>query len=288
MSKRNYYCLVAGLPDIIPDDKKLHFSSVELREYLKGELHTSDFELVKLFYLPWDHNNLLELFYNKEAEWDERGNFSKDFLEPYSDKKQLESLNFSLLPEYISDFIKNFHNSEEKISKSGAIKELTSGWYKMMSASDNDLVIKVTKYKQQMGNIMLALNGRKHDIPYEDAIIGDDELARALKRSRARDFGITDENIDIENIIQMFEIENILEREMQFDNHFWKFLDEITFFNYFSIEKILAFLLKLFITERWFVLDKEKGQQIFNQFLEKLKTNFEFPEEFAITYGKRK
>jgi hypothetical protein len=158
----------------------------------------------------------------------------------------------------------------------------------MMASSGNDFVTKVTEYKKQMGNIMLALNGRKHEIPYEDSIIGEDELARALKRSRARDFGITDENIDIENIIQMFEIENILEREMHFDNHFWKFLDEITFFNYFSIEKILSFLLKLFITERWSVLDKEKGQQIFNQFLEKLKTNFEFPEEFAITYGKRK
>ena len=288
MSKRNYYCLVAGLPDIIPDDKKLHYSSVELRKYLKNELHPSDFELVKLFYLPWDNNNLLELLFSKEAEWDERGNYTKDFFEPFTDKKQLESLNFSLLPDYISDFIKSYHNSEEKISKSEAIKELTRGWYDLMLSSGNDFVIKVTEYKKRMGNIMLALNGRKHEIPYEDAIIGDDELARALKRSRARDFGISDENIDIENIIQMFEIENILDREMQFDNHFWKFLDENTFFNYFSIEKILAFLLKLFITERWFVLDKEKGQQIFNQFLEKLKTNFEFPEEFAITYGKRK
>ncbi|MDD4757283.1 MAG: DUF2764 family protein [Prolixibacteraceae bacterium] len=288
MSKKNYYCLVAGLPDIIPDDKKLHYSSVELREYLRNELHSSDFELVKLFYLTWDHNNLLDLLFDKEAEWDKRGNYSKDFLEPYSDKKQLESLNFSLLPDYIADFIKNYHNSEDKISKSGAINILTRGWYEMMLASGNDFVAEVAGYKKRMGNIMLALNGRKHEIPYDDAIIGDDELARALKKSRARDFGISDENIDIENIIQMFEIENILDREMQFDNHFWKFLDEITFFNYFSIEKILAFLLKLFITERWFVLDKEKGQQIFNQFLDKLKSNFEFPEEFAITYGKRK
>ena len=134
----------------------------------------------------------------------------------------------------------------------------------MISSSGNDFVTKVMEYKKQMGNIMLALNGRKYEIPYEDSIIGEDELTRALKRSRARDFGITDENIDIENIIQMFEIENILEREMQFDNHFWKFLDEITLFNYFSIKKILAFLLKLFITERWFVLDKEKGIQMFN------------------------
>ncbi|MGC9352705.1 MAG: DUF2764 family protein, partial [Mariniphaga sp.] len=59
MNKRNYYCLVAGFPDLIPDDKKLHFSSVELRNYLREEIHPDDFELVKLFYLPWDHENLI-------------------------------------------------------------------------------------------------------------------------------------------------------------------------------------------------------------------------------------
>ena len=135
---------------------------------------------------------------------------------------------------------------------------------------------------------MLALNGRKYDIPYENSLIGEDEIINSLKKSRARDFGLSDEIKDMENIIQIFEIENILDREMKLDTHFWKFLDDITFFNYFSVEKVLAFMLKLFITERWLKLDKERGQQIFNQFLEELKSNFEFPEEFAITYGKRK
>jgi hypothetical protein len=44
-----------------------------------------------------------------------------------------------------------------------------------------------------MANIMLALNGRKHDIPFEDALIGDDEVTLALKKSRSRDFGLSNE-----------------------------------------------------------------------------------------------
>jgi hypothetical protein len=36
MSKRNYYCLVAGLPDIVPDDKKLHLASVEVEGLSAG------------------------------------------------------------------------------------------------------------------------------------------------------------------------------------------------------------------------------------------------------------
>jgi len=288
MSRRNYYCLIAGLPDIIPDDKKMQFSSIELRDYLQKELHKADFELVKLFYLPFDHENLINLFYEKKEEWNERGNFSRSMLEEAADKKQLEELDFSVYPAYIANFIKDFHLLEEDIPKSQAIHDFSAGWYGLLESSGNDFVKKVAEYKKNMGNILLAMNGRKYDLPYEDLLIGENELTHNLKKSRARDFGITDENIAIENIIQMFETDNILEREMRFDNHFWKFLDDNTFFNYFTIEKVLAFMLKLFITERWFVLDKEKGQQIFNKFLEELKSNFEFPEEFAITYGKRK
>jgi hypothetical protein len=288
MIKRNYYCLVAGFPDLIPDDKKLHFSSVDLRNYLQEEIHPSDFELVKLFYLPWDHKNLINLLFESEFDWDERGNYSREKLEEFVDKKQLELIDPSEFPSYFMDFIEFYHDDEEEFPKIAAVKFLSEGWYKTLAESGNDFVIEFGEFKQNMANIMLALNGRKHDIPFEEAIIGDDEVTHALKRSRARDFGLANEINDMETIVQIFEIENILDRELKLDNHTWQFIDEITFFNYFSIEKVLGLVQKLFIVERWFELDKEKGQQIFNQLLEELQSNFEFPEEFAITYGKRK
>lgn len=288
MIKRNYYCLVAGLPDLIPDDKKLHFSSVELRNYLQEELHPSDFELVKLFYLPRDHDNLVNLLFENEFEWDDQGNYSRENMEQFIDKKQFELIDTSAFPSYFVDFIEFYHDDEEEFPKIAAVKFLTEGWYKTLAISGNDFVAEFGEFKQNMANIMLALNGRKHDIPFEEAIIGDDEVTHALKKSRSRDFGLANEINDIETIVQIFEIENILDREMKLDNHTWQFINEITFFNYFSIEKVLGFVQKLFIVERWFELDKEKGQQIFNQLLEELQSNFEFPEEFAITYGKRK
>jgi len=288
MNKRNYYCLVAGFPDLIPDDKKLHFSSVELRNYLHEELHPADFELVKLFYLPWDHENIINLVFETEFEWDRRGNYSRETLEQFVDKKQLELIDSSEFPSYLIDFIEFFHDDEEEFPKTAAIKFLTEGWYKTLVESGNSFVTKFAEFRQNMANIILALNGRKHDIPFEEAIIGDDEVTHALKRSKARDFGLANEINDIETIVQIFEIENILDRELKLDNHTWQFIDEATFFNYFTIEKVLGLVQKIFIVERWFELDKEKGQQIFNRLLEEIQSNFEFPEEFAITYGKRK
>jgi hypothetical protein len=288
MIHRNYYCLVAGLPDIIPDDKKIAYTSDELRDYLHSELHSADFWLVELFYLPWDHENLLNLLFEGEFDWDDRGNYSRELMEQFVDKKQFETLDISDFPPYFVDFIEFFHDDEEEFPKATAIHFLTVGWYNWLRASGNEFVSQVADYKQNMANIMLALNGRKHNIPFEDALIGDDEITYAIRKSRARDFGLSSEIDDIESIVQIFEIENILDRELKIDNHFWKFLDEVTFFNYFTIEKVLAFVQKIFIGERWYELDKEQGQQIFNQLLEELQSNFEFPEEFAITYGKRK
>ncbi|HZH72792.1 MAG TPA: DUF2764 family protein [Mariniphaga sp.] len=288
MIKRKYYYLIAGLPDLIPDDKKLSFTSVQLRDYLKEDLHPDDFELVKLFYLPWDHNNLVRFMFKEKFEWDERGNYSPETIELLADKKQFELIDLTAYPDYLIEFLEIYHDDEEDVSKTKSVKMLTEGWYRHLQESDNKFVREFADYKQTMGNILLALNRRKHDIEVEDAFIGDNEITSALKKSRARDFGLANEVNEIETIIQIYETGNMLDRELRFDSHFWQFLDESTFFDYFTIERILAFVQKLFIAERWFLLDKEKGQQIFNQLLDELQSKFEFPEEFAITYGKRK
>lgn len=288
MIKRKYYYLIAGLPDLIPDDKKLSFTSVQLRDYLKEDLHPDDFELVKLFYLPWDHNNLVRFMFKEKFEWDERGNYSPETIELLADRKQFELIDLTAYPDYLIEFLEIYHDDEEDVSKTKSVKMLTEGWYRHLQESDNKFVREFADYKQTMGNILLALNRRKHDIEVEDAFIGDNEITSALKKSRARDFGLANEVNEIETIIQIYETGNMLDRELRFDSHFWQFLDESTFFDYFTIERILAFVQKLFIAERWFLLDKEKGQQIFNQLLDELQSKFEFPEEFAITYGKRK
>jgi hypothetical protein len=287
MNKRKYYYLIAGLPDLIPDEKKLVFTSADIRSYLLNELHPSDFELVKQFYLPWDHDNLVKIMYKEEFEWDIRGNYTREFMEQLADKKQFDVLEPSDLPAYLVQFVESFHDNEEDFSKQAALKKLTEGWFGHLLESGNGFVTEFARYRLNMANIMLALNGRKYDIPVEDSIIGDDDITYAIKKSRSRDFGLANEINNIETIIQIFETDNILDRELRIDSELWQFLDELTFFNYFTIERVLAFVQKLFIAERWFRLDKERGQHLFNQILNEVQSSFEFPEEFAITYGKR-
>ena len=60
----------------------------------------------------------------------------------------------------------------------------------------------------------------------------------------------------------------------------WKWLEEESFFHYFTIERLLVFLLQLEMIERWILLDKEKGSELFRQMIQNLKNEVQIPEEF--------
>lgn len=288
MMERNYYCLVAGLPDIVADENKLSFSSIQFREMLRENLHPSDFALAQLFFLPFDHKNLLNLLYSKPAEWDERGNYVREVLEQLIDRKSFELADTSVFPVYFVEFLKAFYSEEGIESCFKADMLLTKAYFEYLASSKNHFVSEVAVYNRTIGNIMNALNGRKFELPYEDNLVGSDIITAALIKSKARDFGLSAEVNDIEALVQIFETENLLDREFKLDLYRWDRLDDMTFFNYFSIERVLAFLLKLFIVERWFHLDKEMGQQVFYRILKEIKSEFQFPEEFTFAYGKKK
>ncbi|MCL1821865.1 MAG: DUF2764 domain-containing protein [Prolixibacteraceae bacterium] len=288
MKKRNYYCLVAGLPDIVIDDKKMAMPPVQLRDYLEQELHPDDFGMVKLFYLPWDHQNLVQILFHSVPKWDDRGNYTREEMETLANKRQLDFVEPEKYPAYFISFLEDFFNDDMETTETGALAQLTECWYNMLDSHPNEFVRQVASFGRTKGNVMLALNGRKHQLDYEKALIGDDDITTALKKSRARDFGLSGEVAYIDNLTQIFETNNILEREQKIDNQQWNYLDEITVFDYFTAEKVLAFVLKYFMVERWFVLEKEKGQEMFGRLLQELQSNFEFPDEFTINYGKRK
>ncbi len=290
MTRRNYYCLIAGLPDLVQDDKKLHFSSLRIRDVLRDELHPDDFRLAELFYLPFDHLNLLNRLFHKEKPLDERGTLTEEQLDHILLPKLFELAKKEEYPGYIYRFgqlLRTREEVENQITPEDADRFLTTGYYELLLRSGNELVRQVGEYRLNSGNILLALNGRKHNLPFEEAVIGDNLVAQAIRKNRTRDFGLSVDYPEIESFLQLFESDNLLEREFRLDTRQWNFLDDITFFHYFSVERVLAFLLKVFLAERWFHLDYEKGQVMFNKLLSEIESSFEFPEEFSHTYGKK-
>ena len=64
--KNNYYCFIAGLPEVFLDDRKLALSVNGFRELAREALKKEDVKLMELFFLPADNKQVLRLL-NKMA-----------------------------------------------------------------------------------------------------------------------------------------------------------------------------------------------------------------------------
>ena len=270
----NYYCLIAGLPDIEIEDNKLTFSLVSFKEELRHYLSRSDFQLISLYYTKFDNQNLLRYLKNKEVEFDNRGNIAKDELEEYFKQfgEDIVPKN-KHIPLYFKCFLEEYWD-EQNADKGEANWEnrLTELYYQWAMRCDNRFITSWFEFNLNLNNILAACISRKYKIDMEP--MGNNEVAEAIKTSRQRDFGLK-EIIEELDISEMLDDENfdLFEREKDLDLLKWQWLDRQTFFEYFSIERVFAYMLQLEIIERWLSLNPEKGGKIFRELINNLKDN---------------
>ena len=282
---RQYYYLVAGLPDVFFDDKKLSATQGEYRAYLGEYLTEKEMELIQLHFWQYDNKNILNRLENSDEEINTLGNLSSDMLdELFAAAKDgsYESLSFQV-PDYIIDFIDAFKSDKPIISGKSWALQITELYYNHLAGTGNKFIKEWYTFEQKLSNVLTAYNCRNNEITIENQLIGSGDLNEKLVKSSARDFGI--DNDDLPNSDAIFKAlgaENLLEQEQKIDTLRWQLLNESSFFYYFSIEKLFVFLIKLSIVERWIGLDKTKGLELFKELLNSLETSYEFPADFSL------
>ncbi len=273
----NYYCLVAGLPDINAEDTKGAASLVELKVQLLAELSKSDGMLLKLLYATYDNQNFLAYLENHDAELHPAGNLdTHDWDELVALMKEFENAEDKRLMPYIQTFFNHFTDEKTETELFSREDTLASLYYEFAMKSENAFIRKWFEYNLNVNNMLTAIACRKHGFDSKTQILGSNQVANNLRISNARDFGLTGLFDDYELLMRISEEPDLLEREKKIDALKWNWLDENTFFNYFTIEKILAFVLKIGMIERWKILSVEKGAQIFRQLLADLKEGVKF------------
>jgi hypothetical protein len=273
--KRNYYCLVAGLQDITLDIHKLSMGQLEFREELKTEVHPDDYRLVQKLFLPSDNTNLLNLLQKKDEPFDVKGNYTQLLLEENIKEPNGE------LPEYMDKFILSMKTDEPVIPNMSPENQLTYLFYEHATRLNDDFLRNWFTFNRDMNNLTTAIICRKYDIPHEYQVLGSDEISETIRKSHARDFGLSAEISYIDDLINIMKDDNIQEREKAIDQIKWNYLDEVTFFEYFTMDRILAFTIKLGMVERWLAIDKEHGSKLFNELLQELKSSYKLPETFT-------
>ncbi|WP_270612327.1 DUF2764 domain-containing protein [Bacteroides intestinalis] len=279
MSKYYYY-LVAGLPELTLEDSKLSYTVADFKAELYPDLSDEDRRLIDLFYLKFDNANVLKLLKDKDAAIDPRGNYSAEELAEFiSSLKEGDEIADAVFPSYLSTFISEYFNvaAEDDFLHEDRLAAL---YYEYAMKCKNKFVSSWFAFNLTMNNILVALTARKFKMDIAPLIVGDTEVCEALRTSGARDFGLTGEVDFLDQLVKISETEELVEREKKIDQLRWNWMEEATFFNYFTVERLFVFLLQLEMIERWISLDKEKGNQLFRSIIATLKDEVQIPAEF--------
>ena len=288
--QNNYYCLIAGLPEIIIEQNKLSFSLSDFKLELEKLLYKKDYKLIEQFFLIYDNNNVLNLLLKNDKPFEQLGNFSKTDIEAAIENPEKNPLPVS----YFNTFIINYKNETQLNANLSWENQITELYYNFLLKIKNPFLKDWFKFELNTTNIITAINCKKFEIPFENELIGDNEITEHIKKSKlkTKDFGFDDTFDDISYInhaIRILDNHNLslFDRKKNIDLLKWRYLDEKTTFKYFSMEVIISYVIKLRITEKWINLDKKSGEEMFNKLINDLETSFEFPEEFSLNYGKK-
>lgn len=274
-----YYCLVAGLPDISLDDGKLSYSVSDFKAELYPDLSAQDRKLIDLFYLKFDNTAILKLLKNKDAVIEDKGNFSAEELLQLIEAVREGDTPDKKYPSYLVNFVSQYLQlSQEELYRADDL--LAALYYSYGMSSNNAFIASWFEFNLNLNNILTALAARKYKLEVSSVIVGATSICEQLRTSNARDFGLNETLEYFEALQRIADIEELVEREKKVDMLKWKWLEDESFFHYFTIERIFVFLMQLEMIERWISLDKEKGNELFRKMIQDLKNEVQIPEEF--------
>ena len=284
--KQNYYYLIAGLPELSLDDSKLGTTVREFSELYYPDLADDDRALLDLIYLNYDNANLLLLLKDKEAAIAEGGLYTSDELLAIIEAARAEEAPDRTYPRYMYDFVQQMESEESAAEGIFPEDRLAQLYYAHAMSQGNAFVERWFAFNLDLNNFLTAITARRYNLDVKPLIVGDNEVAKALRTSNSRDFGLTGVMDGFEEVMRISEIDNLVERERKLDVLKWEWMEENSFFDYFTVEKLFAFLVKIQIIERWITLDAEAGGEMLRGMIRQLKEEVKVPQEFTINNKK--
>ena len=268
MSSRNYYSLVAGLREYALDADTKGFDAKGIVEEILDGVCASDASEVRLLYGYYDCENILALRAGRSAH-NPLGNLSREELE-----QELKTP--SRLPQGIARVVKAYADPEgeeaEEVDTSRRFETtLFAAYYDACRRSRSRFLRVWSEFDRTLRNVMAALAARAASRPVEQVVVGGGDVAEQLQRSSAADFGLRGELPFIDSVIAAMNDEaNLMEKERKIDLVRWEEASELATFDYFNINAILSYLVRINIVARWARLDAARGREMFNRLLAEL------------------
>ena len=293
-----YYYLIAGLADISLDDSKAPASVESLREELYEALDAADRKVMDMLLLENDCRNLLSALSALSTDSaisalsaSENSALSADSARNSSlfSEEQLQDLIACVktqeqcpagIPQFMYNFVQEYQDESWRDKAAFAEDRLWSLFYEYAMNSKNEFVRSWYEFNLDLNNILSAMTARKYNLDAQKVIVGSNATAQALRTSGARDWGLSQEVDFFDEVMRLLEEDDLSQRERKTDLIRWHWLEEHTFFDYFTVERLFSYMVRLGMVERWTSLDREKGQQLFRKLIGELKAQTSVPAEF--------
>ncbi len=276
----NYYCMIAGLPDIDLKDTKPGLSIEQMREQCEEVLTPQDKKLLFYFFLRFDCVNLVKLLKNPEAEIDQWGNFSLEQLRDLITSATELNFNVHRYPAFMSIFAREYAFNKDK---AGYFPEDEMAYQFLdyaIKTCPNRMMRRWYKLNLDITNILTAMLARSQGWSVGDFIKGEGEVQEMIRENKTKDFNLGLEFDYIPQLMKIVDEKDPVRKEKMIDAFKWIWLDERTFFEPFDMAAVFAYLCKLEMQERWAKLDVEQGKETFQKIIDDLRSEAQVPEEF--------
>lgn len=277
----NYYCLMAGVPDIAIDDGgKSPISFAEFREQCEEVLTVKDKKLLFFFYLKQDCLNLVKLLKNPDAEISDWGNYSMDQYVDLITSARTMNFNVHRYPSFMSVYAREFDFNKDKEGWF-AEDQMLLEYYRYATKCPSKMISRWYKMNFDITNILTALLARRYGWNVSKYILGNNEVTEMILTNNTKDFNLVNEYDYVVELMKIVDVEDPVEKEKRIDAFKWNWLDEQTFFEPFDLDAVFAYLCKLEMLNRWEMLDPEKGKETFRSIIENLRSEAQVPAEFV-------
>ena len=276
----NYYCMIAGLPDIDLQDTKPGLTIEDMREQCDEVLTKPDRKLLFYFFLRFDCINLVRLLKDPEASIDQWGNFSLDQLRDLITSATELNFNVHRYPAFMSVFAREYAFNKDK---AGYFPEDEMAFQFLdyaIKTCPNRMMRRWYKLNLDITNILTAMLARSQGWSIGDFIKGEGEVQDMIRENKTKDFNLGLEYDYIPQLMKIVDEQDPVRKEKMIDAFKWVWLDERTFFEPFSMEAVFAYLCKLQMQQRWAKLDPERGKETFQKIIDDLRSEAQVPEEF--------
>lgn len=272
MFRKNYYCLVAGLKDYARDTDTKGFDAPAIIEEIKSGVSARDRRAVELLYTYYDICNIASMRGGRDN-FSQLGNFSREELTTELDAP-------SHLPPYITQVLAAYDaaakagdgvpEDDGAVDVSASVeRSLFAAYYGECARSHSKFLREWSDFDRTLRNVASAFAARRRGMPAGEYLVGSGDIESALAHSSAADFGLKGEVEYVDNVMTAVSGDmDVMEKERKMDDIRWNMACSLTEQNYFDVDFLLGYLVRINIIHRWAALDVQYGREMLHRLVE--------------------